>query len=112
MTVPRYNLLPLNRAAKEALLKLDRQPDPSNLYVLQLLDWGLSSLEFEGPLAKVQNDLLEQVRVMYGWKPKLALSLFEAEPPDQSEDPEFLVLNLAENLLQSLSEFRPELRLL
>ncbi len=105
------NSQPLNQEALKKLQELQLKPDPSSLYLLQLAEWGLEKLKLSGPWAQNQNDLLEQVRVMYGWKnPEQYLLNPEDGQQPQNTSPQSLASELVENLYGNLQKFRPELR--
>lgn len=111
MTGQESNTSELNRKSLKALKALGLQPEPGYPYSIQLAEWALESLELKGPWAQFQRDLLEQVRVMYGWKnPEKYLLDPEDQTAPSSSSPQALVSELLENLYENLQKVRPELR--
>ena len=66
--VQELNKLPLNQLAKQAL-KLEKEaPDPTGLYLLQLLEWALESgkVKLGGPLTQ-QSVIQAHLEAFWTW---------------------------------------------
>ena len=85
-TVDQLNKRPISKVAKRFLQQAKQKPDPSVLYVYQLMEWALSTKKIE--IEEVANqyattDLLEVVRkLMYLANPERALDFLTKEGPD------------------------------
>ncbi len=67
------NRLPINQQAKAALKKLDKEPDPGILYLVQLMDCGLEHPDLEWS-PDLKSRLQAQVDVLKGADPKVAMN--------------------------------------
>ncbi len=111
MTGQESNTSPLNQQCLKALKALGLKVDTYYPYSLQLAEWALENNLVCGLAAKFTAELLEQVRVMYGWKnPGKYLLHPETKDLPESESPESLASELVENLYENLRKQRPELR--
>lgn len=68
MNVQQLNQDPLENLCESLLKKANHQPDPDYLYSLQLAQYLLENYDLRGPWAKRQLDLLEQVKMMFGFE--------------------------------------------
>ena len=106
--VDQLNRLPVNKLAKEILVKAKKQTDSAHLYLLQLMEWGANSQEIP---AKDREILQEQVEFLKQADPKKALDLFLKDDPETEgkwvdlaqlkqlkDDPEYAALYLARQL--------------
>ena len=59
---------PFNQRCKRVLKELKVPANQSRLYGLQLGQWGLRNLEFEGPNKEYLPDLQQQAEIMQAWK--------------------------------------------
>ncbi|MFZ0051225.1 MAG: hypothetical protein WAK96_05580 [Desulfobaccales bacterium] len=73
-----FNQRPLNQLAEEALRVLKVDPDPTNLYLLQLVRWCLDhgQMRLVGP-SQAQYVLREHLDAFHGWSPEVVMELFE-----------------------------------
>lgn len=116
MSVKELNQNPLERLCRQLLKGKKQQPNPEYLYSLQLAKYLLENYDLLGPWAKQQQDLLEQVSLMFGenWKPEKVqkllhgeLSLRNLEEKQKKLQP--LGTYLVENLYDILSSNVPKL---
>lgn len=119
MSESKVNQSPLDQQCKLLLKQKGISSDPSYLYSLQLVIWGLENLELIGPWAKSQTALLEQAKIMFAWKPQIVLKLLmnpddsDREPGDvelESDDPHRVAGLLIENLHSNLAKVMPAFR--
>jgi hypothetical protein len=97
----KQNAHPLEQVFKKALAHARQEQNPEYLYSLQLLKWALENHKLEGPWDDDQYKVLEQVRMMFHWKPEnIEKALYEGLNPDllDPKDPLQLAMWLAENL--------------
>lgn len=97
----RANSGPLCQVAKSKLLEAGVQPDPDQLYPLQLIRWGLQSGELipRPGLWHRQSDVLDALE---GMDPQEALDFLTQPNPEDPEDPEEVNYNI-----QSLRQEKP-----
>jgi hypothetical protein len=76
--LPKENQKPLNQLAKRALKTLKVSPDPNSLYLLQLIEWALSTGRIEVvtvPKSRA-SFLLNTLEAMITWRPKNVMQVF------------------------------------
>jgi hypothetical protein len=111
MTGKESNTSPLNQKCLKALKALGLKVDTSYPYSLQLAEWALENNLVAGLAGRFTAELLEQVRVMYGWEnPSKYLLDPETKDPPESDSPESLGSELVENLYENLRKHMPALR--
>jgi hypothetical protein len=82
------NQKPLNQLAKQALRTLKISPDPGSLYLLQLIEWALSTGRLEVvTIPKYRASfLLETLEGMLTWEPENVMQFFlESDDGDPVE---------------------------
>lgn len=72
------NERPVNQAAKKALRQVNLKPDPEDLYLLQLMEWGLEKkkVALRAPW-EVGQEQLEQFHQLRGRPPRQVARVFE-----------------------------------
>ncbi len=75
--VQELNKLPLNQLAKAALRTLKVAPDPTDLYLLQLVRWCVDhgKVKFAGLVQK--EVMLEHLEAFHGWSPEIVMQVFQ-----------------------------------
>lgn len=74
----------VNQQARKSLQDLNASPDPSSLYLLQLMSWGLQNLDWEG---ESRVHLEDQLGHLLRASPKQAMSWLFQDGEDLSLNP-------------------------
>lgn len=82
--VGRHNQHPLNRLAKKKLREAKEYPDPSGLYSVQLMSWGLESGKVDLGGNPGRSQLEATVWAMAEWKPGSVMTVLTREDGEGS----------------------------
>lgn len=80
------NNQPLNRLAHRYLKLAQVQPDPTQLYLLQLLRWGIEQGKVKLPNPDWRDLVLDNLSSLEGSEPEAAL-VYLTQNPDDPESP-------------------------
>lgn len=77
----KFNMMPINRTAENALIAMNEKPDYAAPHCIQLLLVTFSRAEIE-----IEDDVVETIRAMMNWTPQRIMNFFMIRP-DEEYDP-------------------------